>query len=237
MIQRALATLLCLLGAAAIGLGVASATLWRADDVLVARAQAEPGTTMIVTEPGVLDLAADEVTITADADRGRVVVALGRTADVEAWVGGDAHTRVTGLAEWHVLAVEEEEAAPTPEPSESPTAEPTETPTPTATATTPVEGEEPAEDPADPADTAPDPSGSDLWVDEALGSGQVSLDWAARDGRWSVLVAATGVGADPPELTLAWPQTVTTPWLWPGVVVGSVLLLAGLAWWVQPRPL
>ena len=62
MIQRALATLLCLLGAAAIGRGVASATLWRADDVLVARAQAEPGTTMIVTEPGVLDLAAEHGT-------------------------------------------------------------------------------------------------------------------------------------------------------------------------------
>ena len=37
MIQRALATLLCLVGVAAITLGVASATVWRADDVLVVK--------------------------------------------------------------------------------------------------------------------------------------------------------------------------------------------------------
>lgn len=254
MIQRALATLLCLMGAAAIALGIASATAWRADDVLVADAQAAPGTTMLVTDPGVLDLAADSVTVTARADGG-VVVALGRAEDVDAWVGGDAHTRVTGLAKWHVLATADVEAEPEPEPTDEPTASPTPgdgetaapdpatTPTPAATETpaAPADGEaaEGAEG-ADaegtgsdePAETAaPDPSGSDLWIAEVSGTGEAEFEWTAQDGRWSVLVAALGDDPEPPAVSLAWPQVVTTPWLWPGVIVGSLLVLGGLAWW------
>lgn len=254
MIQRALATLLCLMGAAAIALGIASATAWRADDVLVADAQAAPGTTMVVTDPGVLDLAADSVTVTANSDA-EVVIALGRAEDVDAWVGGDAHTRVTGLAKWHVLATDDVEAEPEPEPTAEPTAEPTPADGATAApdaAATPA----PTETPADPADgapaegtdpeatdddtatsdepvetTAPDPSGSDLWVGEVSGRGEAELEWTAQDGRWSVLVASVGDDAGPPAVSLAWPQVVTTPWLWPGVIVGSLLVLGGLAWW------
>lgn len=251
MIQRALATLLCLMGAAAIALGIASATAWRADDVLVADAQAAPGTTMLVTDPGVLDLAADSVTVTARADGG-VVIALGRAEDVDAWVGGDAHTRVTGLAKWHVLATADVEAEPEPEPTDEPAASPTPadgetaapdpaaTPTPDATETpaAPADGE--AAEGADaegtgsdePAETAaPDPSGSDLWIAEVSGTGEAEFEWTAQDGRWSVLVAALGDDPEPPAVSLAWPQVVTTPWLWPGVIVGSLLVLGGLAWW------
>lgn len=252
MIQRALATLLCLMGAAAIALGIASATAWRADDVLVADAQAAPGTTMLVTDPGVLDLAADSVTVTARADGG-VVIAFGRAEDVDAWVGGDAHTRVTGLEKWHVLATADVEAEP--EPTDEPTAAPTPaegetaapdpatTPTPAATETpaAPADGEAaegtegadaegtPSEEPAETA--APDPSGSDLWITEVSGTGEAEFEWTAEDGRWSVLVAALGDDPEPPSVSLAWPQVVTTPWLWPGVIVGSLLVIGGLAWW------
>src|SRR5665648_409418 len=106
LLHRALASLLCALGAAALGLGIASATVWRPSDTLVAQAQGAPGTSLLVTDPGVLDLAADEVTVRASATSGTVVIALGRSADVDAWVGDDAYTRVTGLAGWHVLATE-----------------------------------------------------------------------------------------------------------------------------------
>src|SRR5665647_2905107 len=57
-----------------------------------------------------------------------------------------------------------------------------------------------------------------------------TLEWTRQDGRWSVLVAATAGGV--PSVALEWPQVVTTPWLVPGVVVGSLLLLIGIAWWV-----
>jgi hypothetical protein len=238
------------LGAAALGLGIASATLWRASDTLVAQAQAPDGTTMIVTDPGVLDLAADEVTVRAEATSGTVVIALGRSADVDAWVDGDAHTRVTGLADWDLLATQDVEAEPA---AEEPAAEepvedepvtdpadaaPADPAAPAAPADPAAEADADAATGADaatdaveePAETvAPDPSGSDLWVDEASGSRAATFEWTAQDGRWSVLVAATGAAS--PRVVLEWPQVVTTPWLMPGVVVGSLLLLIGIAWW------
>lgn len=226
MIRRVLASLLCVLGAAALGLGIASATLWRPSDTLVAQARAGAGTTMIVTDPGVLDLAADDVTVRAEAPS-TVVIALGRSGDVDAWVGEDPHTRVTGLAGWHRLAAvrvgelpEETSAADVPEQTASdPPAEPLQT-TPT----------DPAQAPESPA-AAPDPAASDLWVDEVSGDGEATLTWSRQDGRWSVLVAATGEDAAGPSVTLEWPQVVTTPWLMPGVVAGSLLLLVGMGWW------
>ena len=233
MIERALATLLCLMGAVAITLGIASATAWRADDVLVASAAAARGTTMVVTDPGVLDMAADTVTVSADADS-RVVIALGRTEDVDAWVDGDAHTRVTGLAEWHVLATNGVEAEPTPTPTATPA--PTDGPAATADGAGDAADGTAATGPGvgDAAETpAPDPSGSDLWVAQVSADRHVELEWSAREGRWSVLVAAVGEDAGPPSVSLAWPQTVTTPWLWPAVVVGGLMLMGGLAWWAR----
>ena len=208
MLQRVLASLLCVLGAAAIGLGIASATLWRASDTLVASGSAAPGTTLLMTEPGVLDLAAGEVTVTASAEGGeQIVIALGRTADVEAWIGDDAHTRVTGLASWDVLSALDVAAVEQPAEGEA----------------APAEGEA--------APGAPDPSGSDLWLAEVAGADEATMEWTRQDGRWSVLVATTGEGAGPATLTLTWPQVVTTPWLTPAVGGGSVLVLAGLVWW------
>lgn len=228
MLQRVLASLLCLLGAAAIGLGIASASLWRSSDTLVAVGSAAPGTTLLMTEPGVLDLAADEVTVTASAESGdQVVIALGRTADVEAWIGGDAHTRVTGLATWDTLATQDVPAV------EPPASEAPAEPAPAEPA--PAEGEQPAAEPAaeEPADAAvaPDPTGSDLWIDEVSGADQATMEWTRQDGRWSILVATTGEGAGAATLTMTWPQIVTTPYLVPAVAGGSALLLVGLIWW------
>lgn len=208
MLHRVLATLLCVLGAAAIALGVASATLWRPADTLVASAQAADGTTLLVTDPGVLDMAAGHVTIQATGEAETVVVAIGRTTDVQAWVGTDPFTRVTGLADWDALRTTAEEGSGDPP----------------QTTDHAVQDEQATPQPLD-------PSGSDLWVAEASAAGRANLEWAARDGRWSALVATTGAGADPPQVTLTWPREVRTPWLSPGVAAGSVLLVAGLVWW------
>ena len=120
---------------------------WRPSDTLVAQAQGAPGTSLLVTDPGVLDLAADEVTVRASATSGTVVIALGRSADVDAWVGDDAYTRVTGLAGWHVLATEKVAASAS------------EAGDPAADAAGDPAADPAAEDPA--ADAAPDPAGSD----------------------------------------------------------------------------
>ncbi|MFC8731991.1 hypothetical protein ACFT5B_05980 [Luteimicrobium sp. NPDC057192] len=76
--------------------------------------------------------------------------------------------------------------------------------------------------------TAPDPSTSDMWVSSTSGTGKVTLPWAARPGQWSVLVAATGDDAQAPALSLTWDREVTTPWLWPLVGIGVVLVVVGL---------
>ncbi|KGM10761.1 hypothetical protein N868_13980, partial [Cellulomonas carbonis T26] len=221
MLHRALAALIGLLGVLAIGLAVASATVWRASDVLTASATAAEGASYVVTDPGVLDLAAQDVTVRAAAPDGApVVLALGRSADVDAWVGTDAHTRVTGLSDVETLATDDV-AATTTEPATEATADPTTEPTtePTAEATEPA-----AEAPA----TVADPSGSDLWVEEVRGEGTAELAWTAEEGRWSVLVAAPG--GQRPGVELSWPQEVSTPWLVPGVAVGSLLVLVALVW-------
>src|SRR5690606_16636926 len=81
---------LVLLGLVAAGSGVASATLWRASVHVQAEAFAAGATTLLVTEPGVLELVDDTVTVRASAPAGStVVLAVGREADVRAWVGLD----------------------------------------------------------------------------------------------------------------------------------------------------
>lgn len=235
--MRVLGALLCVVGLVVGGLAVASATVWRASDTLAASATAAPGSTLLVTEPGVLDLAADEVTVSAEADGAPVVVALGRSVDVDAWVGESPATRVTGLVDRTTLATDAGRSG------ETPTSAPT---GPEPSGTTPAEGaaeegapEEgaPEEAPAEPGaegeevadgEPAPDPRGADLWVEEVSADGATELRWEAQDGRWSVLVASTEPDV-PPTVTLSWPQTVATPWLVPGLVVGGLLLLTGAA--------
>lgn len=230
MLQRLIAAVLGVLGLLTIGLGVASSTVWRGDDVLVATAS--PDAHLVVADPGVLELAGNPVTVTVHAaNDAPVVIVVGRDTDVAGWVGTDAHAQVTGLASWHALQTEAvAEQPPTPAASVAPGAAATE-PAPTEPAPS-----EPAASDASASATGKaaggataavaDPTGSDLWVAQATGNGTATLTWDAQPGRWSLLVASLGESS--PVVELAWPRTVTTPWLWPGVVGGVLLVLAGL---------
>ena len=245
-----------LLGLIVIALAVASATLWRADDVLVARATVTAG--LVVTDPGVLELGGDPVTIRAQVPAGaRVVLAVGRDTDVAGWVGSDPHQRVSGLTSWHALRLVAPAATTSPT-STAPVAAPatgsastvpapaaatgSATPAASASVAAPATATSAASAPGATggpgAARAADPTGSDMWIAQATGTGSAQLVWHARDGRWSLLVA--GIAADgsavAPTLELSWPRIVSTPWLAPGLVVGSLLLVAGLGllgrdWW------
>ncbi|HWJ86250.1 MAG TPA: hypothetical protein VNR62_12535, partial [Cellulomonas sp.] len=219
MPKRVITAAVGVVGLVVIGLGVASATVWRADDVLVATATS--GDHLIVTDPGVLELGGDPVTVRATTSGGDpVVLAIGRDTDVAGWVGADAHTRVTGLSTWHELETDVVTGQPSVEEPTSPTPEPTgsasDEPSPSSTAAAGTDGT------ADET-TTPDPTDSDLWVAQATGDGSARLVWPAQDGRWSLLVAGTGDSA--PTLSLSWPRVVTTPWLWPLVILGAILAL------------
>jgi hypothetical protein len=231
VLQRLIAAVLGVLGLLAIGLGVASSTVWRGDDILVATAS--PDAHLVVADPGVLELAGNPVTVTVHAaDDTPVVIAVGRDTDVTGWVGTDPHAQVTGLAAWHVLRTETvAEPAPTPAASAAP--EPAAT-QPAATDPSASATSEPA---AGGTAAAANPAGSDLWVAQATGNGTATLTWNAQPGRWSLLVASLGESS--PVIELAWPRTVTTPWLWPGVVGGALVFLTGLGLggrlWIRAR--
>ncbi|MFD6166297.1 hypothetical protein ACFWFR_14005 [Oerskovia sp. NPDC060287] len=234
VLQRILAAGLIVLGLVGIGTGVAAATLWRESETVVATAAADASSPLVVSEPGVLDLVDGDVTVTAKTPDGKpVTLVIGRDVDVTGWVGTDAHSDITGLTDWETLATK---SVTTPPPAEETPAE--ETP---AEGEAPVEGDAPAEGEA-PAEgdaaadataetpvVGVDPAGSDMWFAEASGAGEVSLRWSDRPGRWSLLAAGTGEDPASPVVTLSWAREVSTPWQWPGIAGGSLLLVAGLA--------
>ncbi|SDF64595.1 hypothetical protein SAMN04487781_2043 [Cellulosimicrobium cellulans] len=223
MLQRIIAALLLAGGLVAVGLGVASATVWRDSDTVVATTAYTGDGTVLVTAPGVLDLVAEDVTVRATAPgEQQVTLAIGREADVTGWVGEDPHGVVTGLSNWDALATRAVDApAAEDEPAEGDAPADGESP---AEGETPAEGDATAETPV----AGVDPAGSDMWLEEATGAGSASLRWSDQPGRWQLLAAGVGEGAVAPTVELSWPRQVETPFLWPGVIGGAVLILLGL---------
>ena len=79
----------------------------------------------------------------------------------------------------------------------------------------------------------PDPTQSDMWLQSDSAAGSAHLKWQNKEGSFSGLIySAEG----PATVQLAWHRTVSTPWLWPLVIAGIVvLLLAALAAWGTHR--
>lgn len=76
----------------------------------------------------------------------------------------------------------------------------------------------------------PDPAGSDLWVIEESGQGELAYDWEAPgDGDWEILLAADGTAAAPTDVTLTWENDASTPLAVPLMVIGGLLAVLGLA--------
>lgn len=107
--RRTLAALLAVLGLVAIGLGIASATVWRSSDTVTATLPGAPDVPVLLVQPGVLGMV-DEGTVTVTATAAvadaPVVLAFATAADVVAWVGPAAHLDVVGLSSWTELATE-----------------------------------------------------------------------------------------------------------------------------------
>ncbi|MEE2568408.1 hypothetical protein V1638_03210 [Pseudarthrobacter sp. J64] len=78
--------------------------------------------------------------------------------------------------------------------------------------------------------TSPSPAGSDLWVSSENANGQLDYTWTApADGEWTLLLAKDGTAAAPTEVSMTFPNDTATPWAIPLIVIGSLVLLAGLA--------
>ncbi|MDR6506561.1 hypothetical protein [Arthrobacter oryzae] len=78
--------------------------------------------------------------------------------------------------------------------------------------------------------TAPTPAGSDLWVSTENASGELNYTWnAPADGEWSLLLASDGTKPAPSSISMTFPNDTSTPWAVPLMVLGGLLMLAGLA--------
>jgi hypothetical protein len=83
---------------------------------------------------------------------------------------------------------------------------------------------------ADGEATAPNPSGSDLWVSTESASGALEYAWTPpADGEWSLLLAADGTKPAPSSISMTFPNDTSTPWAIPLMVIGGLLILAGIA--------
>ncbi|BAS09661.1 hypothetical protein AHiyo4_30830 [Arthrobacter sp. Hiyo4] len=78
--------------------------------------------------------------------------------------------------------------------------------------------------------TAPNPSGSDLWVSTENASGEMEYSWTPpADGEWSLLLASDGTKPAPSSISMTFPNDTSTPWAIPLMVIGGLLILAGIA--------
>ncbi len=78
---------------------------------------------------------------------------------------------------------------------------------------------------------APDPRGSDLWLDELGGEDVVELTSGVRSDM-SVLLATDGTAPAPDAISVQWPVDDSTPYAVPLIVAGSVMLVLGLALYI-----
>lgn len=122
MLRRILAALLCLIGLVLIGLGIASATVWKPAPTVTATAELTGDAPLVVTAPGVLEVGGLPATLTVASDpETPVFLAYGRSNEVMAWVGSAAYTSVDGLKTWNTLETSDhpgEPSAPNPDGSD-----------------------------------------------------------------------------------------------------------------------
>ncbi|MDH6237469.1 hypothetical protein [Cryobacterium sp. CG_9.6] len=134
-------------------------------------------------------------------------LAYGRTADVVAWVGGDAHNMVSLDDTTGELRVSQVDAV------------------------APESGAGAAEGGETEATAVTNPTGSDLWLEEFTGASSLRQNLNLPAGI-SVIVASDGTAPAPSDITLSWVADNSTPWAGPLLVGGAVMLGLGLILYV-----
>ena len=219
-----------------IGVGVAQRTIWEGPDHLTSTVEVEGGAPFVVIDGAALNAHPGAQLISIDGSGSDpVFMAYGRADDVRAWITGSpaAEIRVdeeTGELVAGDLAVRDGEEEPSEEPTETPT------PTPSATATDAPLAAEEAETSAEESENdepteeelaAASPVGSDLWIQEFEGEGElVRKVNVPRDV--SVIIATDGIAAAPATISVTWPLDNSTPWSGPLIIGGIGALLLGL---------
>ncbi|GAA4171242.1 hypothetical protein [Gryllotalpicola koreensis] len=227
-----------LIAAIMIGVGIAQRTIWAPAASVTATADVRQSAPYIVISGKTLNAREGQQTLTVSG-AASPFVAYGRTADVIAWVGTEPYTRVSYNAQTDKLTSTlvrdgksatggKTDATSTPAPSAkasaSATPPPSGTPTPSASAA--ASDQSASLDPK-----APNPAGSDLWLEQFTGAKAAKTTMNVPDGV-SVIIATDGAHAAPQSVSLTWPMDTRTPWAGPLIVLGGLLAIAGIVFYI-----
>ncbi|UKF30793.1 hypothetical protein [Clavibacter phaseoli] len=190
-----------------IGLGIAQHTFLAGPDRITAATSSAGGAAYTIVDGETLN-AHPGLQDTVVRGDGEVFAAYGPTVDVEAWVGSSPYTRIAMDEQGALTSQVVQPEATTPTPTPSPTAD--------ASGTT-----------AEAEPTVTDPRGSDLWLSEQTGQGEVELS-TRLPADVSLILATDGQAAAPADVALSWPSEGESPWVVPLVVGGIALLVLGL---------
>ena len=220
-----------------IGIGIAQRTIWAPAASTTATANVRSGAPYIVISGSTLNANEGQQTLKVDGATAPFV-AYGRTADVMAWVGDEPYSRVsydaaTASLKSTLVAHGDGKA------DSKGKADATATPTPTASAATAAPSASPsASAPAQASDhtasldpSAPNPNGSDLWLDQFTGAKAKTTTMNVPDGV-SVIIATDGAHAAPQTVSLTWPRDTRTPWAGPLILLGGLLAIAGIVFYI-----
>ncbi|MGG5171642.1 hypothetical protein ACQR35_05615 [Pseudarthrobacter sp. J1738] len=77
---------------------------------------------------------------------------------------------------------------------------------------------------------SPNPAGADLWASSESASGELTYNWTVPgDGDWDLLIASDGTKPAPKDISFTVANDTSTPWAIPLIVLGGILVLAGIA--------
>lgn len=237
------------LGAVLAIFGVLTRTAWAPDPFWTASVQPDEDTRLVISDPGMLNLMADDVTIEAT-----VVPADDLAADPEAEdeedeepaEGKDEETEPAdgdepeGSEEDGADASQEQEADEDPGViisiardidaegwvGDAAALRLTGLQTESTLRTSEVDGELEAAASED----------SDLWWQSASGLTDAELVWQKEPGRWSAVIASSA-DRKISQVSFTWPQSTETPLAMPLIMGGALLILAGAALLVFPQAL
>ncbi|QNE34467.1 hypothetical protein [Leifsonia shinshuensis] len=202
--------------------GIAQRTIFAPPSQVNASATVPGDARYVVIDSAVLNAHPGQQTLSISGSKNAKtqMVAYGRTADVKSWLDDQKYATISyrpGDSALTVKTVTPKAADSTGSGSAS-TATPTATPTPAPTGSSTSQTAAPG----------PNPAGSDLWLEEYDGQDAQVTKMNLPSGV-SVIVAGDGTTPAPNKILLTWPVDTSTPWAFPLIIGGLVLLVIGIA--------
>lgn len=209
MQKKLISLILITLGILAIVGGILSATVFKAETEVTLKTPEMADSPFVSVSAEVLHLVNDSVEVVATApENGEVALILGRTSDIDGWIGSEASYEVTGASDWETLSIQ-----------------------PAAPAQADAQEEESKDQPEP---NALEETISDMWVSYQAGEGPQTLTLESVEPGLTLLAVSTAPDAAAPTISTTWERGAGATLLIPGIVVGSLLGMLGLVLLLWP---